>query len=149
MQMATHSAFKEGFRWEGADLLKYKAEGSHFKTITRQILFDGRDDFPMQMRYFEIAPGGHSTLERHTHVHVVMVINGHGDALVGARIHQLKPFDVVVIEPETWHQFRATRNTDFGFLCMVKTERDRPHLPDEQEKKKLLEDPEIAHFVRL
>jgi len=101
------------------------------------------------MRYFEIAPGGHSTLERHEHVHVVMVIRGEGEALVGRRVHQLKRFDVVVIEPETWHQFRATRNTEFGFLCMVKMERDRPHLPDEQEKKKLLENPEIAHFVRL
>ena len=147
--MGIQGTFKEGFRWEGSDLLKYKEEGSHFKTITRQILFDGREDFPMQMRYFEIAPGGHSTLERHEHVHVVMVIRGEGEALVGRRVHQLKRFDVVVIEPETWHQFRATRNTEFGFLCMVKMERDRPHLPDEQEKKKLLENPEIAHFVRL
>ena len=147
--MGIQGTFKEGFRWEGSDLLKYKEEGSFFKTITRQILFDGREDFPMQMRYFEIAPGGHSTLERHKHVHVVMVIRGEGEALVGRRVHQLKRFDVVVIEPETWHQFRATRNTEFGFLCMVKMERDRPHLPDEQEKKKLLENPEIAHFVRL
>ena len=147
--MGIQGTFKEGFRWEGSDLLKYKEEGSFFKTITRQILFDGREDFPMQMRYFEIAPGGHSTLERHKHVHVVMVIRGEGEALVGRRVHHLKWFDVMVINPETWHQFRATRNTEFGFLCMVKMERDRPHLPDEQEKKKLLENPEIAHFVRL
>ena len=35
---------------------------------------------------FEIAPGGHSTLERHDHAHSVIILRGRGQALVGERM---------------------------------------------------------------
>ena len=34
------------------------------------------DALACELRYFEIAPGGHSTLERHDHLHSVMIIRG-------------------------------------------------------------------------
>jgi hypothetical protein len=47
------------------DVLAYKQEGAApFKDVTRQVLFDSTDP-PAQLRYFEVAPGGHTTLERH------------------------------------------------------------------------------------
>ncbi len=53
------------FRWQAVDTLRYKQEGSApFKDITRQVLFAPADQ-ATEMRYFEIAPGGFSTLERH------------------------------------------------------------------------------------
>ena len=58
------------FHWQGVDVLDYKHEGSApFKDVTRQVLFDDAGDSPAQLRYFEVAPGGHTTLERHEHVH--------------------------------------------------------------------------------
>ena len=30
-----------GHRWEGVPVLNYKEEGSHFKAISRQVLFEG------------------------------------------------------------------------------------------------------------
>jgi quercetin dioxygenase-like cupin family protein len=136
------------FKWERSDVLRYKEKGNHFKDITRQLLYPGHPELPVQMRYFEIAPGGHSTLERHQHVHMVMVIRGSGEVLVGDEIQKLESFDLVEIPPKTWHQFRATAGETFGFLCLVRVDRDRPELPNTDELARLKEDPGISGFIR-
>lgn len=121
------------FHWEGVEVLAYKQEGAApFKDVTRQVLFDSADP-PAQLRYFEVAPGGHTTLERHEHVHSVMVIRGRGDCLVGDRAYALSPNDLVNVPPMTWHQFRAAADSPLGFLCLVPATRDRPQLPGEHE----------------
>ena len=121
------------FHWEGVDVLAYKQEGSApFKDVTRQVLFDSQDP-PAQLRYFEVAPGGHTTLERHEHVHSVMVIRGRGQCLVGEQAHDLGPNDLVNVPPLTWHQFRAAPDSELGFLCLVPAQRDRPQLPESHE----------------
>ena len=79
----------EDFRWEGVPVLNYKEEGSHFKAISRQVLFEGGPKLGAELRYFEIEPGGHSTLERHDHIHSVMIVRGAGHCLVGDTIYSL------------------------------------------------------------
>ena len=117
------------FHWEGVDVLAYKQEGAApFKDVTRQVLFDSTDP-PAQLRYFEVAPGGHTTLERHEHVHSVMVIRGSGQCLVGEKAYELSANDLVNVPPMTWHQFRAGPDSPLGFLCLVSAQRDRPQLP--------------------
>lgn len=121
------------FHWEGVDVLAYKQEGSApFKDVTRQVLFDSQDP-PAQLRYFEVAAGGHTTLERHEHVHSVMVIRGRGQCLVGESAYDLAPNDLVNVPPLTWHQFKAAPDAPLGFLCLVAPQRDRPQLPDAHE----------------
>jgi len=111
-------------------LVRYKDEGSApFRDVTRQVLFEG-GGMPTQLRYFEVAPGGWTTLERHDHVHAVMVIRGHGQCLVGDRAYDIGMHDLVSVPPMAWHQFRAASDEPLGFLCMVTSERDRPQLPD-------------------
>jgi mannose-6-phosphate isomerase-like protein (cupin superfamily) len=121
------------FHWEGVDVLAYKQEGAApFKDVTRQVLFDSADP-PAQLRYFEVAPGGHTTLERHEHVHSVMVIRGRGQCLVGERAYELGANDLVNVPPMTWHQFRAAADAPLGFLCLVAAQRDRPQMPASHE----------------
>jgi mannose-6-phosphate isomerase-like protein (cupin superfamily) len=121
------------FHWEGVDVLAYKQEGSApFRDVTRQVLFDSQDP-PAQLRYFEVAAGGHTTLERHEHVHSVMVIRGRGQCLVGERAYELGPNDLVNVPPLTWHQFKAAADAPLGFLCLVAAQRDRPQLPPAHE----------------
>ena len=120
---------KGDFHWEGVDVLAYKQEGAApFKDVTRQVLFDSADP-PAQLRYFEVAPGGHTTLERHEHVHSVMVIRGRGQCLVGDRAYELVANDLVNVPAMTWHQFRAAADAPLGFLCLVAAQRDRPQMP--------------------
>lgn len=122
------------FHWDGVDVLKYKDEGSApFRDVTRQVLF-GDPHLSAQLRYFEVAAGGWTTMERHEHVHNVMVIRGRGRCLVGEAAHDLAVNDLVSVPPMTWHQFRAAPDEPLGFLCLVATERDRPQLPDEAQR---------------
>ena len=134
--------------WEGVERLDYKPEGSApFRDISRQVLFHSAG-LACELRYFEIAPGGHSTLERHEHEHAVMILRGSGACLVGDTVKSVRPHDLVHIPGMTWHQFRAADNHALGFLCMVNTERDRPQLPDDTALAQLRANPLIAAFIR-
>lgn len=133
------------FRWEGVDVYPYKETGTHFRSITRQTLFGGEGDLPVELRYFEITDGGHSTLERHDHTHLVMIVRGGGNVLVGEDVREIFVNDVVRVPAWTWHQFQAHEGGDLGFLCVVAVERDRPTRPQSAD-----ELPEAARgFARL
>lgn len=136
-----------GFRWEDVAVHAYKDEGSApFKDITRQTLFNS-DGMAAELRYFEIAPGGYSTLERHEHEHAVMILRGKGRCLVGDDVRDVAPLDLVGIPPLRWHQFRAGPDEPLGFLCMVDRARDRPQLPDAADLAALRAMPTIAAFL--
>ncbi len=139
---------KGGFRWADVELHAYKKEGSApFKDITRQTLF-GDENLSGELRYFEIAPGGYSSLERHEHVHAVVILHGTGRCLVGEEVRDIAPFDLVSIPPMTWHQFQAAPDKALGFLCMVDRERDRPQLPSAEDLERLCSTPAVAAFLR-
>lgn len=128
-------------------MLAYKQDATvPYKDVTRQILFDD-PKLNCQLRYFEVAVGGHTTLERHQHVHAVMVVRGGGRCLVGEQVFELALHDLITVPPLTWHQFRARAEEPLGFLCMVNSERDRPQLPSETEVAALRASAAIAAFM--
>jgi mannose-6-phosphate isomerase-like protein (cupin superfamily) len=136
------------FRWEGVDVLPYKEDDrALFRAVTRQVLFSDPGQ-RSELRYFEVAPGGFSTLERHAHPHSVLILRGRGHCLVGNEVRTLATHDLVAVPPMTWHQFRATAGEPLGFLCMVDGTRDKPQLPSDADMAKLTADPEIAAFLR-
>ena len=137
-----------GGKWEAVPILAYKENSGIFKDVTRQVLFDGDARLPCQLRYFEIAPGGHSTLERHEHVHLVVILRGQGRVLIGSRVHSIDEKDVITITSNTWHQFRATAGVPLGFLCLVNSTRDRPVLPNADDLREMQGAPEVADFLR-
>jgi quercetin dioxygenase-like cupin family protein len=136
------------FRWDGIEVKPYKGEGAHFSGITRQVLFTGGDGLDCELRYFEVAPGGWSSLERHHHAHAVMIIRGRARVLVGDRVHEVRTHDLVRVPPLTWHQFQAADEEPFGFLCMVDCERDVPERPDGDALAALRQDPVVAGFIK-
>jgi mannose-6-phosphate isomerase-like protein (cupin superfamily) len=138
---------RDNFRWQGAELLPYKEDSNIFKSVTRQKLFEGGYDLPVELRYFEVGEGGHSTLERHEHAHLVMVIRGCGRVLVGERVEEIDLHDVVHIPPMTWHQFQACRGEELGFVCVVNVQRDKPQRPEQNEVDQM--PTEVAAFVKL
>jgi len=116
------------FRWEGIAVAGYKPDPTLFKDVTRQTIVGEETgaDSPIVTRYFEVQPGGYSTLERHEHRHTVIVLRGQGTVLLGEERHDIAPYDVVFVAPGTAHQFRASGDEPLGFLCVVERERDRP-----------------------
>jgi len=147
MSGSAHRPQIGALRWRDVDVLEYKAEGSApFRAVTRQVLFD---DLALrcQLRYFEMSPGGHTTLERHEHAHAVVIQRGAGACLVGDVVYRVAPFDLVHIPAMTWHQFKADPAEPLGFLCMVNMERDRPQLPTAEDLARLRAHPEVAAFI--
>jgi quercetin dioxygenase-like cupin family protein len=135
-------------RWENVEVMQYKQEGSApFRDITRQVLFDDME-LAAQVRYFEMQPGGYSTLERHQHMHAVMILRGRGRCLVGNQVLEVAEHDLVHIPAMAWHQFRATEDQPLGFLCVVNTARDKPQLPDAADLESLCADAAVADFIR-
>lgn len=148
MNFKTLRPHSGNFTWQDVDPLQYKQEGSApFKDVTRQVLFDD-PQLACQLRYFEVQPGGYTTLERHEHVHAVMVVRGGGKCLVGERVFAVAMHDLVSVPPLTWHQFHAAADEPLGFLCMVNAVRDRPMLPTEDDLKRLRHHPEVAAFIK-
>lgn len=140
--------FQPDYRWQDVERMPYKEEGSApFKAISRQVLF-ADPALKCELRYFEMAADGYSTLERHEHAHAVMILRGEGHCLLGGEVRPVKQFDLVNIPAWTWHQFRATKGAPLGFLCMVNAQRDRPQLPSEQDLKDMAADPRLAAFLK-
>ena len=147
MSTPTYRPRSGPMRWREVEVLEYKREhGASFREVTRQVLFDD-PLLSCQLRYFEVAPGGHTTLERHEHAHAVLIECGRGRCLVGDRVYDVAEHDLVHVPPLTWHQFQADKNEPLGFLCMVNAVRDRPQLPTTDDIHRLCEDPAVAEFI--
>ena len=137
----------DNWQWNGVALHPYKEEGTApFHAITRQTLFND-PALGCELRYFEMQPGGHSSLERHEHMHAVLILRGEGHCLLGNEVREVKQNDLVTIPAWLWHQFRATAGAPMGFLCMVNQARDKPQLPDPDELAALRRTPEVAAFL--
>jgi len=117
------------FRWQGVEPHAYKDVAAHHRGVTRHTLLGGEGRDPaldIETRYFEVEPGGFTTLERHAHPHAVVVLRGRGEVVLDSVVESLTPFDVIYVAPWTTHQLRAATDGVLGFLCVVPRERDRP-----------------------
>src|SRR5260370_42639918 len=85
-----------GFGWGGGPVREYKSGDAPYRDGTRQTLLGdapGEEWFNFITRYFEIQPGGYSTLARHQHPHAVVVIRGTGRGILGDSNHSLAALD--------------------------------------------------------
>ncbi len=115
------------FRWDGVELERYKSDPSLFEGVTRQVLLGrtGEERLAFELRYFEVEPGGYTSLEQHRHPHAVIVLRGSGTVVLGSESRGIQPHDCVYIPPDLVHQFRADRGETLGFVCVVDRLRDR------------------------
>lgn len=128
----------DAWRWGDRPTESYKSseDGASlpFRHVVRQELL-GKAGEPMafDLRYFEIGPGGFSSLERHRHVHAVIAVRGQGVLISGEQKLTLSPMDIAYIPPMQVHQLRHPGSGDdaepFGFFCVVDHVRDRPQSP--------------------
>lgn len=109
----------------------------------------GGESLAFQLRYFEIGPGGFSSLEKHHHAHTIIVLRGHGRVIAGREVFSVDPFDLVVIPAGAPHQFVNSGTEPFGFLCPVDADRDPPTALTPEELDSLLRDPDVRAAVRL
>ena len=126
-----HLAFQPDFQWSNRESTPYKdADDLAFKGV-RRVELVGRfgERTRCDLRYFEVEPGGFTSLEKHLHTHIVIGARGSGLLTMGNRRIALNPMDVVYLQPLEVHQLRNETEEPFGFLCIVDHERDRPMQP--------------------
>lgn len=120
--------------WAGIAPSRYRDEeggSARFRQVTRHTLLEAgaggtEAGLGFELRYFEVAPGGYSSLERHAHGHAVVVVKGRGAVRLGNATAPVSALDVVYVAPHEVHRFLADAGEALGFLCVVDRERDRP-----------------------
>ena len=138
-------------RWD-VPVKEYKTDGTGFSKIHRQTLLgdnEGEEHLNFITRYFEIQPGGYSSLEHHEHPHSVVIIRGSGHALIHDRVEPVGLHDCVHIGPHEYHQFHASNDEPLGFLCVVDRERDRPQVPDDDQLESLRANPDVGDWIKV
>lgn len=130
-RLLRHLAFQSGFHWDGRSIAAYKTNSAlPFREVSRtELIGQSGEQTAFDVRYFEIGPGGHSSLEKHLHTHVIIGARGHGVLHSGDETIPLKPFDVAYVPPLEVHQLRNESAEPFGFFCIVDHERDPPQPP--------------------
>ncbi len=119
--------FRE-WNWEGRASSPYKdALDGGFQGVRRvELVGKFGERTRCDLRYFEVAPGGHTSLERHVHTHIVIGARGEGVLALDGRRLPLRRLDVACVRPLESHQLRNETAEPFGFFCVVDHDRDRP-----------------------
>jgi len=119
--------YQGDFSWQRIKTEKYKSAGNGWADIIRQTLIGNHGETAkFHLRYFEIAPNGFSSFEKHRHEHVVIGIKGEGMCIVGKKKYRIAFLDTLYIKPNEPHQLRNPHNEPFGFFCIVNAKRDKP-----------------------
>ena len=111
-------------RWHDVALRAYGPENSGADKATRQILIGPDENSSnFHLRYFAVQPGGHTSLDKHAHEHGVYILHGQALLRLENNEYELNPGDVVYISGNEIHQFFASGQEPFGFLCVVPARR--------------------------
>jgi len=117
------------FRWRGVRKEAYKSVDDNWSGVCRKVLIGSHgEDTNFHVRYFEISPGGYSSLETHQHEHVIICVKGEGIARTGKKKIKIGFMDTVFVAPNALHQLSNPFDGPFGFLCIVTARRDKPRI---------------------
>jgi len=121
----------DDFNWAARENRRYKiSEALPFRGV-RRVELVGKQGEPcsFELRYFELEPGGYTSLEKHVHTHVLIGARGEGLVIMDEERVALKPDDIAYVAPLQVHQLRNECDQPFGFYCIVDKDRDRPMSP--------------------
>lgn len=142
--------FRHDYRWEGIPTQPYKEVVTDWARAVRCVLVGAREEATdFHLRYFELAPEGYTSLEKHAHAHVIVTLRGKGIVIAGQRRFDVTAFDAVYIAPGTPHQFINAGSEPFGFLCIVDAVRDRPCSLTAEEIERLRRHPQLRDVIRV
>ena len=123
--------------WQNRQAIAYKTDQtlSHQNASKVELLGQQNEDIAFSLRYFELQPGGYTSLEQHQHTHTVIGAKGIGELQMGNTLNILKAHDIAYIPGHMAHQLRNHSEQPFGFYCIVDRRRDRPtHISTNSDK---------------
>ncbi len=92
-----------------------------YKGIRKKILIGSNDGSKnILMRYFTIAPGGHSPKHSHNWEHLVKIESGNG-IVVGKDDKKVEVSEgcSIFVEVNEMHQFQNPFEENFEFICII------------------------------
>lgn len=90
------------------------------KDVSMRIMVGRADGAPnFALRQFRVAAGGFTPRHSHDYEHEVVVTGGSGTVEYDGSDHRLREGDVLLVSPNTMHQFRADQGSELRFLCLV------------------------------
>ena len=111
--------YKDPFDWEAVSLGRYPP-GKEMQGVSVRWLIGPAEQAPnFCLRYFEIEPGGWTSLDRHAHDHGMVILRGRGRVLLGEQEHPVSFGDVIYIPSDEVHQIRNPEQEPLGFLCVI------------------------------
>ncbi len=117
--MAIIHRYKGQFDWEGVSLGRYPS-GKDMNGVSVRWLIGPAEQAPnFALRYFEIEPGGWTSLDQHPHDHGVVILRGCGRVLLGKEEHKVSSGDVIYIPGNEVHQITNAEKEPLGFLCII------------------------------
>jgi quercetin dioxygenase-like cupin family protein len=110
--------YKGDFDWQGVRPEGYASKDVKGASV-RWLIGPAEGAAKFALRYFEIQPGGRSSLDQHAHDHGVIVLRGQGTVRLGEEELAIGFGDVIYIPSQEVHQFKTTGGEPLGFLCIV------------------------------
>ena len=110
---------KGQFDWEGVELGRYPPERGMQGVSVRWLIGPAENAPNFALRYFEVEPGGCTSLDQHAHDYGVMILKGRGQVLLGEEEFEIAFGDIVYVSPDQVHQFRNVGDEPLGFLCII------------------------------
>ncbi len=117
--MSVVHRYEGRFDWDGVSQSRYPPD-KEMRGVSVRWLIGPEERAPnFCLRYFEIEPGGWSSLDRHAHDHGVMILRGRGRVLLGEETFEVAFGDVIYVSPHEQHQFKNAGDEPLGFLCVI------------------------------
>jgi quercetin dioxygenase-like cupin family protein len=117
--MSTIHRHRGQYDWEGVSVDRYPPEKEMQGASVRWLIGPAEGAPNFALRYFEIEPGGWSSLDQHAHEHGVFILRGQGQVLLGKEESTVAFGDVVYVSPYEPHQFKNIGDEPLGFLCVI------------------------------
>jgi len=99
----------------------FKMDMEGAKDVSMKILIGPKDGSNnIVMRYFKIAPNGHTPLHKHNFEHIIKVEKGNGIAIdEKGKEYTVKEGQSIFVESNKEHQFKNTSKEPFEFTCAI------------------------------
>ncbi len=99
--------------------------GDALKGVSKQTVIGPAEGWKDHvMRFFTLAPGGHTPRHSHPWPHINYVVDGEGTLFHKGETSPISKGSVAYLPPDTEHQFRNTGDRDLVFMCIVPKEGD-------------------------
>jgi quercetin dioxygenase-like cupin family protein len=73
----------------------------------------------LNIKLFEMHPGGYSPLHQHPEKHRLFITDGQGTIFNRQKDTKIQPSDIIYIEPNEPHQIKNTSEKSLKFICLT------------------------------